>query len=177
VSNLLYHSVAVGDRVTMSPPFGDVVLDDSGRPVVFVSAGIGITPMAGMLSHLVAAGSGLHVTVLHADVDEASWPLRQQILADVRALPNGSIHVWFERGPDCSLPVDGVRQGLMDLAAVSLAENATYYLCGPVPFMQAVRSSLIDRDVAAHDIKYEVFGPDLWQGDLATEPTPGAATR
>jgi nitric oxide dioxygenase len=38
----------------------------------------------------------------------------------------------------------------MDLAAVSLAENATYYLCGPVPFMQAVRSSLIDRDVAAH---------------------------
>jgi nitric oxide dioxygenase len=177
VSNLLYHSVAVGDRVTMSPPFGDVVLDDSGRPVVFVSAGIGITPMAGMLSHLVAAGSGLNVTVLHADVDEASWPLRQQILADIRALPNGSIHVWFERGPNCSLPVDGVRQGLMDLAAVSLAENATYYLCGPVPFMQAVRSSLIDRDVAAHDIKYEVFGPDLWQGDLATEPIPGAATR
>ncbi|HEX6871539.1 MAG TPA: hypothetical protein VF163_10625 [Micromonosporaceae bacterium] len=43
--------------------------------------------------------------------------------------------------------------------------------------MQAVRSSLIDRDVAAHDIKYEVFGPDLWQGDLATEPIPGAATR
>src|SRR4051812_17189207 len=44
-------SGGVGDRLPPPPPFGDVVLDDS-RPVVFASAGIGITPMAGMLSHL-----------------------------------------------------------------------------------------------------------------------------
>src|SRR3954469_4775932 len=49
VSTLLCTSVDVGDTLTLSLPFGDVVLDDSGRPVVFVSAGIGITPMAGML--------------------------------------------------------------------------------------------------------------------------------
>src|SRR4051794_14831546 len=47
VSNLLYDTVHVGQRLTMSLPFGDVVLDDSGRPVVFCSAGIGIAPMAG----------------------------------------------------------------------------------------------------------------------------------
>jgi nitric oxide dioxygenase len=40
--------------------------------------------------------------------------------------------------------------------------------------MQAVRSALIERDVSARDIQYEVFGPDLWQADFATEPTPGA---
>jgi nitric oxide dioxygenase len=28
--------------------------------------------------------------------------------------------------------------------------------------------------VAARDIQYEVFGPDLWQADLVTEETPGA---
>jgi nitric oxide dioxygenase len=28
--------------------------------------------------------------------------------------------------------------------------------------------------VPARDIQYEVFGPDLWQGDLVSEPTPGA---
>ena len=43
--------VAVGDVLTLSLPFGDVVLDDAGRPVVFISAGIGVAPMAGMLSH------------------------------------------------------------------------------------------------------------------------------
>jgi nitric oxide dioxygenase len=177
VSTLLCDTVQVGDRLTMSLPFGDVVLDDSGHPVVFVSAGIGITPMAGMLSHLTAAGSHLPITLLHADVDEASFALREQVLGDLRALPEGTAHVWYERGADSSLPVDGVHPGMMDLDDVKLPDGAGYYLCGPLPFMQGVRNALIDRGVAARDIQYEVFGPDLWQADLATEPTPGSSDR
>ena len=42
-----------------------------------------------------------------------------------------------------------------------------------LPFMQAVRSVLIERGVPARDIQYEVFGPDLWQADFETEDTPG----
>jgi len=164
VSNLLHDSVDVGDTITMSLPFGDVVLDDS-RPAVFASAGIGITPMAGMLSHLVAAGSHLEITLLHADVDEASWALRQQVLDDVRALPNGELHVWFEGGAECSLPVESVHGGVMDLSEIDLPDDAVYYLCGPLPFMKAVRQSLLDRGVSTRDIQYEVFGPDLWQAD------------
>jgi nitric oxide dioxygenase len=177
VSNLLCDTVGVGDRLTLSLPFGDVVLDDSGRPVVFASAGIGITPMAGMLSHLTAAGSHLPITLLHADVDEASFALRHQVLEDLRALPEGTAHVWYERGADSSLPVDGVHSGVLDLDDVKLPDAAVYYLCGPLPFMQAVRSGLIDRGVPPRDIQYEVFGPDLWQADLATEATPGATDR
>ncbi|MQA33212.1 globin domain-containing protein [Modestobacter roseus] len=174
VSNLLCDRAQVGDVLTLSLPFGDVVLDDSGRPVVFASAGIGITPMAGMLSHLTAAGSHLPITLLHADVDEESFALRRQVLDDVRALPGAAAHVWYERGAESSLPVDGVHAGMMDLDAVDLPEGAAYYLCGPLPFMRAVRSSLIDRGVPAKDIQYEVFGPDLWAADLATEAAPGA---
>jgi nitric oxide dioxygenase len=173
VSNYLCDRVQVGDRLTMSLPFGDVVLDDSGRPVVFASAGIGITPMAGMLSHLTAAGSHLPITLLHADADEASFALRQQVLDDVRVLPGATAYLWYERGADSSLPVE-VHEGQMDLEDVKLPDGAGYYLCGPLPFMQAVRSALIDRDVPARDIQYEVFGPDLWQADLVTEDTPGA---
>jgi nitric oxide dioxygenase len=175
VSNHLYEKVQVGDTLTLSVPFGDVVLDDSGRPVVFLSAGIGITPVAGMLSHLVLAGSQLPVTVLHAAADEQSFALRRQVLDDVRALDGATMHVWYEHGGASSLPVDGVHSGVMDLGAVSLPEGAAYYLCGPLPFMKAVRSSLIDRGVSPHDIQYEVFGPDLWRADLLTEPAPGAA--
>ena len=103
----------------MSLPFGDVVLDDS-RPVVFASAGIGVTPMAGMLSHLAAAGSHLPITVLHADVDEASFALRQQVLDDVRFLPGASAHVWYEHGaPSARWPVD-VHAGQMNLDDVKL---------------------------------------------------------
>jgi nitric oxide dioxygenase len=175
VSNLLCESVQVGDRLTTSAPFGDVVLDDS-RPVVFASAGIGVTPMAGMLSHLAAAGSHLPITLLHADVDEASFALRQQVLDDVRFLPGASAHVWFERGGESTLPAD-VHTGQMNLEDIKLPDDAIYYLCGPLPFMQAVRSALIDRGVTPRDIQYEVFGPDLWQADLVTEETPGASDR
>jgi nitric oxide dioxygenase len=174
VSTLLCDSVDVGDLLTMSLPFGDVVLDDSGRPLVFASAGIGITPMAGMLSHLVAAGSHLPVQLLHADLDESSFALRSQVLHDVRALPGGSAYVWYEKGADGTLAFDGVFAGQMDLSDVELPSGAGYYLCGPLPFMQAVRSALIERGVPAQDIQYEVFGPDLWQADLLTEPAPGS---
>jgi nitric oxide dioxygenase len=165
--------VQVGDRLTLSLPFGDVVLDDS-RPVVFASAGIGITPMAGMLSHLVAAGSHLPITLLHADADEPSFALRGQVLDDVGSLPGATAHVWYEGGAHSTLPVD-VHAGIMNLDDVKLPDGAAYYLCGPLPFMQGIRSALIDRGVAPRDIQYEVFGPDLWQADLVTEDTPGAS--
>ena len=145
----------------------------TGRPAVFASAGIGITPMAGMLSHLRVAGSHLPVTVLHADLEEDSFPLRRQVLDDVRGLPGASMHVWYEKGAQGTLPVDGVHDGTMDLAEVTLPDDATYYLCGPLPFMQAVRSALLERGVTPRDIQYEVFGPDLWQADLVTEEAPG----
>jgi nitric oxide dioxygenase len=173
VSNLLCDSVGVGDLLTLSVPFGDVVLDDSGRPVVFVSGGIGITPMAGMLSHLAAAGSRLPITLLHADADEESFALRNQVLEDLRALPNATAHVWYERGATSTLPFDGVHDGQLDLDDVALPDGAGYYLCGPLPFMKAVRSALLDRGVAPRDVQYEVFGPDLWQADMVSEPTAG----
>lgn len=166
VSTLMCETLKVGDVVTMSLPYGDVVLDDSGRPVVFVSAGVGITPMAGMLSHLAAAGSGLEIMVLHADEHEGTVALRRQVVTDVLALSNASFHVWYLDGTGSHEPVDGVHAGMMNLDDVTLPDNAWYYLCGPIPFMQALRSALIDRGVPPADIQYEVFGPDLWQADL-----------
>jgi nitric oxide dioxygenase len=165
VSNLLFDTVDVGDRLTLSVPYGDVVLDDSGRPVVFASAGIGVTPMAGMLSHLAAAGSHLPITVLHADLHEEAFALRQQVLDDVRKLPNASMHVWYEQGAQGDLAVDSRHGGIMNLDDVQLPENAQYYLCGPLPFMRGIRGVLLDRGVSPADIQYEVFGPDLWQAD------------
>lgn len=165
VSNLLHDRIRPGDELTMSVPYGDVVLDDSGRPVVFASAGIGVTPMAGMLSHLVAAGSHLNVTVLHADTDEGSFPLRRQIVDDLAQLPKSRIYTWYENGARSELPVTGVFAGTMNLTQVELPDSAVYYLCGPLPFLQAVRSALIDRGIPARDIQYEMFGPDLWHAD------------
>lgn len=167
VSTLLHDAVNVGDVLSLSVPSGAVVLDDySGRPLVFASAGIGITPMAGMLSHLVRAGSRLPVMLLHADLNEDRFALRGQVLSDITALPTASIYVWYEQGAVSRLPVGGVFPGEMDISQVSMPEGALFYLCGPIPFMHAVHTALTAKyGVPTGDIQYEVFGPDLWHAD------------
>jgi len=46
--------------------------------------------------------------------------------------------------------------------AIPLHPNTEAYLCGPVPFMQAIRTSLRQRGLPTEQIRYEVFGADQW---------------
>ncbi|MDH2442377.1 FAD-binding oxidoreductase [Amnibacterium sp. CER49] len=165
VSNLLLDQVQVGDELELSAPFGDVVLEYTDRPLVLASAGIGITPMAGMLSHLVGSGTRRQVLFLHADDSADTYALREQVFADLERLPNATAATWLLD----TAGADGLdaEQGFMDLRDRELPADAQYYLCGPLPFMQSVRSQLIERGVPARDIQYEVFGPDLWLADYA----------
>ncbi|WP_129843592.1 globin domain-containing protein [Streptomyces sp. RFCAC02] len=159
VSNHLHRTVRAGDELTLSAPFGDVVLDASDAPLLLVSAGIGCTPMAGILEHLAASGSGRTVVVLHADGSPADHALRADTLRLAGELPDARTEFWYERdggsGP-------GVHAGRMDLTGLALPAGADVYLCGSLPFMRAVRTQLLAAGVPARRIRYEVFGPDLW---------------
>ncbi|MGW8378158.1 globin domain-containing protein [Streptomyces sp. ODS28] len=163
VSTLLHDRVEAGDEMTLSAPFGDVVLDDpadAAAPLVLISAGIGCTPMAGMLAHLAALDSSRPVLVLHADRSPALHALRAETRRLVRELPDARAVFWYERpGPQ----EPAAHTGLMDLGAIGeLPEEATVFLCGPLPFMRHVRAQLLGAGVPARRIRYEVFGPDLW---------------
>ncbi|THJ68486.1 hemin transporter [Arthrobacter echini] len=166
MSNLLHDTISVGDEVTLSVPAGDVVMSYTDRPVVFASAGIGITPMAGMLSHLVKSGSQRKAMLLHADNSAGSFALREQVQSDLAQLPGASMHTWYVEPSEPTQTVENELVGFMDISDVDLPDNAEYYLCGPLVFMQSVRSALIDHGVPAKDIQYEVFGPDLWLADV-----------
>ena len=161
VSNFLHRNLFEGDRLTVSPPFGDLVLDDSEDPLLLISAGIGTTPIIGMLHHLQHTGSERTVTVVHADRSPARHAHRVQLKQLVEALPQASLQRWYEDlgGRPAR---DDFRVGFVDLSEVDIAAEARAYLCGPLPFMESVRGALVDRGVAADRIHYEVFGPDKW---------------
>jgi nitric oxide dioxygenase len=165
MSNFLHDNVQVGDEVTLSAPFGDVVLEYTDRPLVLASAGIGITPMAGMLSHLVKSASQRKVVFLHADDSLGSFALRDQVVADLKALPDASMSTWLLNAEGAAGVHGEMHTGFMDVRAVDLPDDAEYYLCGQVAFMQCVRTALIAAGVPVKDIQYEVFGPDLWLAD------------
>lgn len=163
MSNLLHDTVKVGDRVQLSAPFGDVVLNYSNRPLVLASAGIGITPMAGMLSHTVKSDTDRKIQLLHADGEPGTFALRRQVEDSLAQLNEGKLDAWFEH-PDGTM-AENEHSGYMNIDDVQLPEDAEYYLCGPLAFMKLVRSALIARGIPAKDIQYEVFGPDLWLAD------------
>jgi nitric oxide dioxygenase len=162
VSNHLHARVHVGDRLRLSAPYGDLVLTDAdaGTPLLLASAGIGVTPMVAMLGQLVDAGHEGPVVVVHGDRSPAGHALRADHEAYAGKLADASVHFWYETGADEAAVSQ--HTGLVDLTAVAVAKGTRAYLCGPLPFMRAVRAQLIGRGVAPADIHYEVFGPDLW---------------
>ncbi|MGZ9933297.1 globin domain-containing protein [Streptomyces sp. NC-S4] len=157
VSHHLHTRVRAGDTLRVSAPYGDLVLADPAAPLLLASAGIGCTPMLSMLEHLADTGHTAPVTVLHADRSPADHPHRGDHRALTHKLADASARFWYEESAE---PGDG--EGLMDLSAVPLAPGTRAYLCGPLPFMRAVREQLIAKGLPAADIHYEVFGPDLW---------------
>ncbi|OIJ66843.1 globin domain-containing protein [Streptomyces mangrovisoli] len=159
VSSLLHGTVRAGDELTLSAPFGDVILDDADTPLLLVSAGIGCTPLVGMLEHLAATGSTRPVRVLHADRSPADHALRADTRRLVGQLADASAEFWYEQDAEAE---PGSNEGLMDLDGLGLPVDADVYLCGALPFMRDVRTQLLKAGVPARTIRYEVFGPDLW---------------
>ncbi|MET7637828.1 globin domain-containing protein [Streptomyces sp. NPDC005438] len=161
VSSRLHEHARVGDVLSVSAPFGDLVLPPGEGPLLLASAGIGCTPMLAMLQHLVAEGGTREVTVVHADRSPTDHAHRDEQRRLVAALPSARLHTWYEEpgelAPEAST-------GWADLATLDLPEGLTAYLCGPLPFMRAVRGDLLRRGVPARSVHYEVFGPDLWLG-------------
>ncbi|MFD8418406.1 globin domain-containing protein [Streptomyces sp. NPDC059466] len=159
VSNHLHTQVRVGARLEVSAPYGDLVLDDTDAPVLLASAGIGVTPMIAMLEQLALTGHRAPVTIVHADRSPADHALRADHEAYAAKLADAAVHFWYERDAEAA---GAGRPGRADLSSVPVAPGTRAYLCGPLPFMRAVRAQLLGKGVAAADIHYEVFGPDLW---------------
>ncbi|MEU6271464.1 globin domain-containing protein [Streptomyces populi] len=159
VSAHLHAHVREGSVLQVSAPYGDLVLDDTDAPLLLASAGIGVTPMIAMLEQLSFSGHKAPVTVVHADRSPAEHALRAEHEAFAGKLPDAETHFWYER-PEPGHPAE--RTGLVDLSGVTVRPGTHAYLCGPLPFMRAVRTQLLAKGVPASDIHYEVFGPDLW---------------
>ena len=154
----ILHELNIGDVVEISNPYGDLTLEGFGNPeapLYLFSAGIGTTPMLSFLSELVEKGSQRPVSVVHADRSLDTWPLREELTELVNKLPNARLISFIEgEGGDFA--------GRVDVSKLDVPSDANVYLCGPLPFMQGVRSALVEAGVPGKNINYEIFGPDQW---------------
>lgn len=160
VSTWIRSNIRVGDLLDVTVPFGDLPEPRNDGPVVLISAGIGITPMVGILEYLVEQGHQAPVQVLHADGSDETHPLRKRHRELVDILPNASLDLWYADG------VDGddatIHEGLLNLDGIEIADGAEVYLCGNDGFVQAVRAQLTARGIAKEHVHCELFSPNDW---------------
>ncbi|GAA1623076.1 2Fe-2S iron-sulfur cluster-binding protein [Actinoplanes couchii] len=133
---------------------------ESAVDVVLVAAGSGVTPMMSMIRARLAGPELGRTALLLSNRDETEIIFAAELARLAAGNPDrlSVTHVLTRR--DGRLDAPGVRRWLAEVAP---AEDAHYYVCGPEPLMDIVRSLAPDKKV--HSERYAA-GPVT----VATEP-------
>ncbi|MBS1055003.1 globin domain-containing protein [Gluconobacter kondonii] len=153
VSSWLNSHDCEGHEVRLSPPAGNFILPEHfDAPVAFVFAGIGATPMIGMIEDLAARSHGPAVSIVQIahSVDAAPFSGR---LEDIVRKSGGRITLGRRL-----TSIDGRPDA--EWIASHIPHNATIYLCGPVDFMRDTIQGLLKIGISTERLRYETFGPD-----------------
>lgn len=158
VSGLLHDTLQVGDEVLLGPPGGNFVLDSpANKPVVLVSAGVGITPLLPMAEHLAREKPGRDIWFVHAARSSRHHLFGPDVLELASLNPGIRILTAYSR-PE---PGDTFHhEGRLDAKALSChvpVAEADFYICGPETFMSSLRDGLIELGAAPAAIRMEAF--------------------
>ncbi|KAI0085858.1 hemoglobin [Irpex rosettiformis] len=165
LSNLLHAHLNEGDAVELSAPFGDFFLvEEETGPVVFISAGVGVTPVLPMLHAVLAPVNQQQRKVGWVQVlrSRKAHALHDEIFADISAHKDLIRHAIFYNSPEDDEGADFT--GRFEVARVPGEvlylddPKAVYYVCGPEGFMRDVGVALKERGVDVGRIRAEVFG-------------------
>lgn len=167
VSSTLHKVIAVGDTIEVSAPAGNFFLVNPDKNNVLISAGIGLTPMIAMLNQLVTENHGdkksnTKITFIHAARSPELHAMRSELADFVATESNLSAYIAYESVTDeVKAGKDYQMLGRLNLKEVPeqfMPEDADYYLCGPIPFMQQQNAALLDLGIPQERIHSEAFG-------------------
>ncbi len=173
VSRWLHDEAAPGTRIKVMPPSGSFLLPDAETsPVVFLSGGVGVTPMIAMMEAVADRHQNLKADFIHCAVDGSVHAFRSHV-KELAARHGGTDVTVFYSAPR-SEDVKGrdydhagylTREFLRENTPIDEAE---YFVCGPLPFLKAFVLGLAKAGVPTSRIHYEFFGPveDLLEEDM-----------
>ncbi|WP_394559945.1 NO-inducible flavohemoprotein [Aquipseudomonas alcaligenes] len=158
VSNHLHDRIAEGAEIELFIPAGEFTLNVSNKPLVLISAGVGITPLMTMLE--TAVHSGRPIRFIHCARHAGVQAFASRV--DELAAAHPQLQRFYcleEQRPDDGADAYG-RLSLERLQAWLPAErDADVYFLGPKPFMSAIKRNLRELGVPEAQARYEFFGP------------------
>jgi len=172
ISSVMHDVKHVGDVVKVSHPAGEFFCDpdhddNESRSIVLISAGVGLTPMVGILNTLLQRGSQQRISFIHGARTTALQAFGEHVRNVVHENPNITASI-FIKSPDTHTDADGVDfhyRSRVQLDVLDKTENlfldseqTKYYVCGPESFMADVHKALVGLGVDGDRIEMEVFG-------------------
>ncbi|CAB3744616.1 Flavohemoprotein [Paraburkholderia sediminicola] len=177
-SSWLHERFAAGMQVEAMAPRGAFTYDStSSRPAVFISAGIGITPMITMLHHAIAArephSAPTPLHFFHGARRDGDRPFSAHLRELASRHPAVSMHLFDSAADPASPALSGTVPGRVTLAEIKRAlpfDDYDFYLCGPESFMRDLYEGLRALNVADNRIRFEAFGPATVKRTSAIPP-------
>lgn len=152
VSVFLHEEVNSSDRIEVSAPAGEFVLNtDKESPVAFISGGVGITPMMSMFETVATLTPARPTTFLHAARNESLHAFDQDIQKYAAMMDNARYQTLYSDEPSGYIT--------RELLAEYIDVTGDVYVCGPVPFMEAMIQELRTLGMNEDQIHFEFFGP------------------
>jgi nitric oxide dioxygenase len=158
VSNHMHDQLQAGDRVQLTQPCGEFILNEHQRPLVLLTGGVGITPAISMLQPALDSGRPVHF--IHGALNSATHAFRGWV--DELSDRHENLQVTY-----CySEPDDGDESHLTGFFDQHILEqllpehrDVDLYFLGPKPFMQSINRSLKVLKLPPEQVRYEFFGP------------------
>jgi ferredoxin-NADP reductase/MOSC domain-containing protein YiiM len=161
--NYLATRLKAGDILEVTAPRGSFVLGGGDRPVVLLSAGIGVTPVLAMLHALAAETSARQVWWLHGARSGNEHPFAEEARLLLKKLPHSRSYVQYSKPQPQERPgVEFDSAGHLEptvLERLGVSRDADFYLCGPTTFLRDFTAGLTAWGVVPERIHTEVFGP------------------
>jgi ferredoxin-NADP reductase len=168
----IHDRLLVGDVLDASAARGSFTLRQGDLPLVFLSAGIGVTPVLAMLHELAASPSQRQLWWLYGTRNRREHPFAQETRALLNQLPHGNRHICYSTPDPHDQPgSDFDARGHLDLHVLQqlgVPRDAEFYICGPARFMNDLTIGLSGWGVAPSRVHRELFGAE-------PSSTPGIA--
>jgi ferredoxin-NADP reductase/MOSC domain-containing protein YiiM len=165
-SRYFHDQVRAGDLLQVSAPRGSFTLAPGARPVVLLSAGIGVTPVLSMLQSLAdsAANSMREIWWCYGARNGNEHPFAAEARALLSGLPQSHSFVAYSKPQDedqsgRDYDVSGYLN-LSSLQQIKVPREADFYLCGPAAFLRDFTADLKSWGVPDPHIHSEVFGAE-----------------
>ena len=167
-SGFLHTSLAPGDLLDVAAPRGTFTLQEGERPVVLISAGVGVTPVMAMLHSLAAARSDRELWWIHGARNRAEHAFREESERLIASLPHARRLIAYSAPDATDADFDlAARLSGAELERAGVPTDADYYICGPPSFMEEMAAALAARGVTPDRVRTELFGPrDVYRSGL-----------